>query len=923
MNTSVVLSSRNKVAAPLLPQQSGALDSSCEVGELRCENLENPLGLDVALPRFSWKINSTCEGVAQSAWQMQVVLDPQDWEKKESYWDSGRVKGSDSVFVEYAGPALSPHTRYFWRVRIWDEAQQVTAWSPAAFWETGFLGKTKWPADWITLAVGAPGAPERPCRYVRKAFELTSRPASARLYITACGLFEPWLNGRRVGRDWLVPGWTDYSTRMEYLTYDVTDQLSPGVNVLGAILGDGWYCGYLSMRLSRNHYGAEPALLAALRIVDADGGIRWIGSGTNWSGLTGPIRSADLYMGEVYDACQDNEGWCTSGFPESGLQAVCQIEKSADVAITGKIVPPIREVEQVAARSVAQPRRGVYVFDLGQNIVGVVRLKIRGARGARVTLRHAEMLNADGTIYTENLRAAQATDTYICKGKGEEIYTPQFTFHGFRYVELTGIDDPSLDAVTGVVLQSDLPSTGSFSCSHELINKLQSNIRWGQRGNFLDIPMDCPQRDERLGWTGDAQIFSRTASFNYDVSAFFRKWLLDVRDAQYEDGSYPDVAPDLLRVSNTQLKRIPPHPHSGNAAYAEAGVICPWVMYERYGDKGILEENYAAMCRWIDYQVETSRNFICTPTSYGDWLATDAVKPAWAPTPCELVGTAYFAYAAELMSRTAQILGRHADVSRFAAIRKNVVDAFNKEFVTPSGRVVGDTQTGYLLALGFDLLPPERREAAGHYLVQTLARRNYHLSTGFVGTPLLCPVLSSIGRTDLAYRLLFNETYPSWLFPVKNGATTVWERWNSWTPEDGFGEVNMNSFNHYAYGAIGEWLYAHVGGIQTDIDFPGFKRIILRPEPGPGLTWAQTKLESPYGLIESSWEISGDMWKWRIQIPPNTHAVAQCPPGADMNTALINGQPIGRQKIRPEKDVLKFKLSSGKYYFESGYISPF
>jgi alpha-L-rhamnosidase len=492
------------------------------------------------------------------------------------------------------------------------------------------------------------------------------------------------------------------------------------------------------------------------------------------------------------------------------------------------------------------------------------------------------MLQADGTPYTANLRGAKATDIYLCRGAGVEIYEPRFTFHGFRYVELSGLKSkPRLDAVTGLVWHTEMTPTGTFTCSDPLVNQLQSNIRWGQRGNFLEVPTDCPQRDERLGWTGDAQVFIPTAAFNYDVSAFFRKWTRDLADGQYPSGAYPDIAPDVFF-------KLWPDNAGGTAAWGDAGVICPWTIYRKYGDIRILEENYSAMARSVAFQEKTSTRLIRPDTNYGDWLAPDASQAGWAATPSDLIGTAYFAHTAGIMARVARILERDADAKRFTRLHTRVIAAFNRHYVTPDGRIAGDTQTAYLLALGFDLLPEKQRPAALAHLERTLKRRNNHLCTGFVGTPLLCPVLTRFGRTDLAYRLLFNEGYPSWFFPIKNGATTMWERWNSWTPDKGFGEVGMNSFNHYAYGAIGEWLYATVGGISELA--PGFRRILLRPQPHEKLTHAAATLESPYGRITSKWKRTRATFTWIVEVPPNTQATA-VPPGVSLDTVKIDGQP--------------------------------
>ncbi|HEY9247522.1 MAG TPA: family 78 glycoside hydrolase catalytic domain, partial [Rariglobus sp.] len=563
--------------------------------------------------------------------------------------------------------------------------------------------------------------------------------------------------------------------------------------------------------------------------------------------------------------------------PAKGWKSVRVLTFPA-VALTAKAFGRVRTIEELKPVALTQPVKGRHVFDLAQNMVGNIRLRIRAPRGTRITLRYAEMLQADGTPYTANLRSAKCTDTYVCRGGGLEIHEPRFTFHGFRYVELSGLKTkPRLDAVTGLVWHTEMTPTGTFTTSDAMVNKLQSNIRWGQRGNFLEVPTDCPQRDERLGWTGDAQVFIPTASFNYDVASFFRKWTRDLVDGQYETGAYPDIAPDLMR-------NLYPEAGGGNAAWADAGVICPWVVYQKYGDLRILEENYPAMARYIAHQEKTATNFIRPDTNYGDWLSPEATNPSWAATPCDLIGTAYFARTAGIMTEIARILGHAADSRRFSKLHAKVVAAFNRHYVSRDGRIAGDTQTAYLLALGFDLLPEKQRPAALAHLDRAFKRRNNHLCTGFVGTPLLCPVLTRFGRTDLAYRLLFNDDYPSWLFPVKNGATTMWERWNSWTPDKGFGEVGMNSFNHYAYGAIGEWLYATVAGISELA--PGFKKILLRPQPHEKLTHAAATLESPYGQISSAWKRTGKTLVWTVVVPPNTTAVA-VPPCASLDEVRV------------------------------------
>ncbi len=879
-----------------------ALSPSPHLGGLRVENLENPLGLDEPVPRFSWRLFDGRIGAGQTAWQLEVRVDG------ALFWDSGRVVSPESVLVPYAGPALRPHTRHAWRARVWDHQGKPVAWSEPARFETGFLAPEKaWPAaKWIRLPLPETES-ARPAPCLRKGFRLGAAPRSARLYVTARGLFEAHLNGERVGRDRLTPGWTDYRHRLEYLTYDVTARLVAGDNVLGAMLSDGWHSGSLGWVRERDNYG-RAAFLAVLRIEEPDGAVRWIGTDETWQGRVGPILGADLYDGETYDARRELSGWAGPGRLRGKWEPVTVVEPPA-VPVTGKAFPPVRRVETLPARSRTEPEPGRHVFDFGQNLVGVVRLRLSAPRGTRVVLRHAEMLEADGRLYVANLRGSRSTDVYVCRGGGPEIFTPRFTFHGFRYAEISGLPKaPALEEVAAEVWHTDLEKTGEFSCSDPLINQLQSNIRWSQRGNFLEVPTDCPQRDERLGWTGDAQVFAPTAAFNYDVSAFFRKWTRDLSDGQRASGAFPDVAPDVFF-------KLWPASEGGNAAWAEAGIICPWVMYRKYGDTRILAENYPAMIRYLGYLAKTSAGLIRPDTSYGDWLAPDAVRPQWAPTPCDLIGTAYFAHAAALVGEIARVLGLPAAARRHAALHRRVVAAFRRQYVTPEGRLAGDTQTAYLLALAFDLLPERLRPKVLGHLERALQRREHHLATGFVGTPLLCPVLARFGRADLAWRLIFNETYPSWLFPVRNGATTMWERWNSWTPDKGFGEVGMNSFNHYAYGAVGEWLYAAAGGI-VELE-PAFRRVLLRLEPAPRLDHAEASLECPYGRIRSAWRrAEGGCLAWKLELPPGTEGLV-VPTAAELGAVKIDGRAWhrhpGAAPAGPHEGRAAFTLRAGRY----------
>jgi alpha-L-rhamnosidase len=853
------------------------MNSPLRIVDLRCEYLAEPLGLDERLPRLSWRLEDARAGARQTAWQVVAASTPELLEQKPDLWDSGRVLGDTCLDIVWAGRRLTSRQRVCWRVRAWDQDGAPSEWSEIARFELGLLQPRDWQAQWIGRPVADDLQDTPPSPYLRRGFVLDAGTiTAARLRVTARGIGEFHLNGQRVGNECFTPGWTDYAKRIQVVTFDVSGLVQPGANAVGAILADGWYAGYLAWTGKRGLYGAQTALLAQLEVDYADGRRVIIASGPEWRTAVGPILAADLYNGERYDARLALDGWSLPAFDDAAWTPATVIDPPK-AKLVARRSGPVRRQEELAVQAQTEPQFGVHVFDLGQNIVGWARIRVRAQAGDTVTVRYAEMLNPDGTLYTANLRSAKATDRYTCRGVGEETYEPRFTFHGFRYVELTGLcEKPQPTDVTGVVVHTDIPPTGSFECSDPLVNRLQQNIVWGQRGNYLEVPTDCPQRDERLGWTGDAQVFIRTACFNRDVSAFFTKWCVDLADAQYADGAFPHVVPDVLREGDAMKWA---RDTRGCAAWADAGVICPWTIHLCYGDTRILERQYESMAKWIAWRERTSRDLIHDVACFGDWLAIDIAEnnPGRSPTPRDLIATAYFARTAELTGRTAAVLGRRDDARRYATLARRVRAAFNREFVTPSGRVAGDTQTGYLLALGFDLLPPAKRAHALARLVADIEGRGWKLSTGFVGTPLLAPVLTAHGRMDVAYKLLHQQAYPSWLYTVLQGATTMWERWNSYTKEKGFGDVGMNSFNHYAYGAIGEWLYASVAGIDIDPARPGYKHILIRPQPGGELTWARGELRSRYGRIACGWRIEEKRLLVDVTIPPNTTATVILP----------------------------------------------
>ncbi len=649
--------------------------------------------------------------------------------------------------------------------------------------------------------------------------------------------------------------------------------------------------------------------MAQLDVEYEDGTRESVVTDGTWRCATGPILYSDFLIGESYDARQASTGWDYPGFDDSGWHDV-GVEDLGDVPLVAQPDEGIKVTEEIQSKTVSEPESGVHVFDLGQNMVGWARLRVDGEAGTRVTLRHAEALNPDGTIYTANLRFARATDHYVLRGGGEELYEPRFTFHGFRYVEVTGYPGrPPLDAITGLVVHSATPPTGHFECSNSMVNKLQSNIVWGQRGNFLSIPTDCPQRDERLGWTGDAQVFVRTAAFNTDVAAFFAKWMVDVEDAQSPEGAFPDVAPLLDDLTLMDLSL-------GAAAWGDAGVIVPWTMLKVYGDTRLVERHYGAMTRWMAYLLEANPHLLRQRklgNNYGDWLSPRGDK-----TPKDLLGTAYWAYDARLMSEMARAIERPEDASYHEELFGKIREAFVRAFVAADGRLEGDTQTGYVLALRMNLLPEGLREKAAAHLVGAIEREGWHLSTGFAGVGHLLPVLTEAGHLDVAYRLLDNETFPSWGYTIKHGATTIWERWDGWTEEQGFQSPNMNSFNHYSLGSVGEWLYRYVAGIDLDPQTPGYGRIVIRPRPGGGLTHASGQYDSVRGRIVSAWSIEDTSFRLKVTIPPNTTATVHVP-AADGAEVSESGRPLegaeGVELLGADEREAVLSVGSGDYEF--------
>jgi alpha-L-rhamnosidase len=761
----------------------------------------------------------------------------------------------------------------------------------------------------------ATSAAAEPVPILRKSFTMGGKSiASARLYATALGLYELRINGRRVGDHVVAPDWTDYRKRVRYQVYDVASLLKPGDNAVSALLANGWYSGHIGNG-GFQYFGKQPALLAQLEVTRADGSVERIVSDASWKVHASPIQSSDFMFGESYDATKELPGWDAPGLDDA-VWPSATVRHDPPPRLEGQVMPPVRQTGELKPKSVSEPLPGHWTFDMGQNMVGVVRLKVSASAGTKLTLRHAEMLNPDGTIYTRNLRGAPSVDTYVCKGGGE-TWQPNFTFHGFRYVELTGLPrthhaprdashhaerDEYLGDLTGIVIGSDLDRVGEFACSDPRINQLASNIWWGQRGNYLSVPTDCPQRDERLGWMGDAQVFIRTAAMNADVAAFFTKWLVDVDDGQSPEGAFSDVNPNTMGCGS-----VP--------AWGDAGVICPWTIYQVYGDRRILQRHLPAMARWVEWCRAHSTGLIRDKdrgNDYGDWLSIGA------NTPKDLIGTAYFAYSTHLVARSYQAAGDERQAAKYEKLFREIKAAFIRRYVKRDGRIHGNTQCCYAMALMFDLLPEELRPKAAQYLEDDIRTNGWHLSTGFVGVSYLLPVLTRAGKVDTAYRLLMQDTFPSWLFSVKHGATTIWERWDGWTPERGFQDPGMNSFNHYSLGSCGQWLFATVAGIGLDPEQPGFKHIIIHPRTGGGLTWAKASFRSIRGPISSTWSRESGGFTLDITIPANTTATVYLP-AANADALRESGKPVveaeGVTLLRSEGGETAFEVQSGVYRF--------
>ncbi len=883
-----------------------------KLGNLLCENSTNPIGLDISQPRFSWVLNSDERSVLQTAYEIKVSLDKSPSVSKNLVWQSGKQMSDQSVHVTYGGKALQPTKRYYWQVRIWDNEGNTSAWSEPAFFEMGMMNPAQWQAKWITAGYQEDSV-LRPSPFFRRNFSSSKKISSARAYITSLGIYEAFINGKRVGDMYLTPGWTSYNKRLQYQVFDITDLIQQGSNTIGVALGSGWYRGFLAWGNNKNIYGKELALLVQLQLNYSDGSSSMILSDESWKSSTGAVRYSEIYHGETIDASKEQAGWNTHSFDDSKWSPV-KIKEHSKESIIATYNEPIKKHEAFKAVKVITTPAGEKVIDFGQNLVGLVEVKLSGNAGDTVKIFHAEVLDNKGNFYIDNLRAAAQKNMYVLDGKGEKTFSPHFTFQGFRYIKVEGIKGEwRPENFTAYALYSAMKPTGSFSSSHALLNQLQHNIQWGQKGNFLDVPTDCPQRDERLGWTGDAQVFAKTAAYNMQVNNFFSKWLKDVAADQQPNGSVPFVVPNVLG------------PGAGaSAGWADVATIIPWDMYRIYGDKRILEDQFSSMKLWVKYMQDNSTNNLWNKGfHFGDWLfyrPFDDNDGRSAVTDKYLIAQCFFAHSTQLVINAATVLGKSDDVSYYTDLLQKVKTAFQKEYMTSTGRLVSGTQTAYVLALNFDMLPNEIRMQTADRLSENIKSYGNHLTTGFLGTPYLCHVLTRFGYDSVAFKLLMQETYPSWLYPVKMGATTIWERWDGIKPDGTFQTPGMNSFNHYAYGAIGDWMYKVVAGIDMFEDVPGYKRIRIKPHVGGGLTEVNGKLDTYYGAIGSHWKLKDGQFSLDVEIPANTTATIFIP-SASGESVKENGNALkdvkGIKVVGNEKGYTMVEVGSGKYSFTS------
>lgn len=863
---------------------------------LRAEWLDNPEGLGTPRPRLSWIVTSEETNQRQTAYRILAARTREALDRDDALWDSGRVASAETLNIEYRGAALASGDEAWWKVKVWDAQDRESAWSEPARFSIGLLQLEDWHTDWISHRDETPLPTVReplhlpPPRYYRGTAHVSGPIRRAVLHVTALGLADPYINGRRVTDAVFLPGWSDYHQRAYSRAFDVTALVREGPNALGAVVADGWYSGYLGYgllvgygphKLGRFLYGKTPALRMQLAVELASGERHIFGTTPAWRVTTGPELEADMLMGETYDARLALKGWAEPDFDDSAWPSAIRAsalpalkapffdaagEREIDLGFQAPPViqpypaPPIRATEEIRPVSFKEQAPGVWIFDLGQNIAGVARLRVEGPAGTRVQLRFGEMLHPDGRLMTENLRKARAADSYILAGTGApEQWTPRFTYHGFRYVEVTGLPaPPTAETITGIVLHSDTPLTSEFEASDPLLTQLHKNIVWTQRGNFVEVPTDCPQRDERLGWTGDAQIYARAAAFNADTAAFMTKWLDDLTEAQNAYGAFTDYAPYPMTHG--------PRKVSWGTAWMDAGVTVPWTQWRVYGDTRLLERHWPAISRFLDFRLDRDQKLegLDEGNNWGDWLSLKE------QTPLPLIDLAYHAGSLAKGAEMAAAIGRDEEAQRLRDRWVVVQRNFARRFIDTDCALSVQTQSAHALALQFNLTGERCRQPIADALARRIQEAGGRMATGFLGTYPLPHVLTENGHHELAARLVQSREFPSWGYEIENGATTIWERWDSYTKDQGFQNASMNSFSHYAFGAVSEWMFRRLAGIDTAE--PGHGRLRIEPRPGGTLDWVRAAYDSPRGRIRSEWRKTGEGLEVLVEIPANTSA---------------------------------------------------
>lgn len=839
------------------------------------EYRREPFGMSVRIPRFSWKMESEERNTVQTAYRIQVFCG------EEAVWDSGRRACAQSVLIPYEGKELEEEKDC--QVTLTVEDNHGNAAESRTSFFTGIFDITHLKAKMITHNFEKE---ETACPVFYSSFSTAGKAVErAVLYATAHGVYEVRINGKRVGQDYMCPGWTDYRKRLQYQAYDITEYLE-AENQVEMTVGNGWYKGILSFDCKPDRYGDRVAAFAEIHVIYRDGSRQVIATDTDWKVRTGQIRYSEIYMGETTDTdgAQAREGTVSEAAFDSAVLVPQENE-------------PVRVTERIAPKKIFTDPKGNRLVDFGQNLTGLVEITIQGKRGQKITVRHAETLDSNGVFYPDTLRTAVSVDTYILNGEAQ-VLMPHFTFHGFRYIAVEGAEHLEPEMFTACVMHSDMRKTGTFHCSNEAVNRLQSNIAWSLRDNFFDIPSDCPQRDERLGWMGDAQVFSWTAAYNRNTALFFSKWMRDVAAASSLEEGVPHIVPDIQGTYSS-------------AGWSDAAVIIPWVVYQTYGDVRILEESWQCMHEWVDYiRSRVNENGLwMTNYQYGDWLALDREQGdgSVGATDVYLVANAYYLYVTELVAKTARVLGREKEAACYEKIYAETLASFREEYYTARGRIVSETQTGCVLSLHFHLAREKDREKIGKTLLANIEDHKNHLTTGFVGTPYLCHALSDNGAHDMAGLLFLRDDYPSWLYGVKMGATTMWERWDAIRPDGTMPHPGQNSMNHYAYGAIGDWMYRKIGGInQLEA---GYHRFYIKPMFVRGIEEARAELETPYGKIVSAWSCRDGKIRVEVSVPANTTALIYLPEKENV-TEAGSGHYVYEYETTTCLKELRFSLDS-------------